>query len=176
MKIQIETTRLLLREFESSDAQDLYELNADPLVMRYTGDKPFGNTKDALSFIKDYNAYKKTGMGRWAVIEKESNNFLGWCGLKLHPGDFVDIGFRFKQQHWGKGYATEAATSCLEHGFINLKLSEIIGRAANENLPSIRVLEKLGMSYWKNDACESIIQAKYYKITQTQYFQLKSSY
>ena len=91
----IETPRLILREFTVDDAYKIWELNSDPEVIKYTGDPPFENVENARKFIENYEEYKKTGFGRWAVIKKDSNSFLGWCGLKLNEQNLVDIGFRF---------------------------------------------------------------------------------
>lgn len=115
----LHTKRLLLREFQLSDAEQLFALNADNEVMRYTGDAPFASLAETRSFIEKYDAYQKTGMGRWAVVLISSEQFIGWCGLKQHK-EFVDIGFRFFKKDWGKGYATEAANACLNFGFNTL--------------------------------------------------------
>lgn len=165
----IETERLLLREFCQTDASGLFELNSDPEVVRHTGDLPFSSISDAGDFIKAYNDYKKNGFGRWAVVVKDSDKFVGWCGLKLNEEAFVDIGFRFFQNEWGKGYATESALACLNYGFKHLNMDEIIGRASFENKASIRVLEKLGMTFWKTDDCKGIENSVYYKLTKTHY-------
>lgn len=147
MKI-LETQRLLLREFETHDAESLYLLNSDPDVIKYTGDPPFANVFEARSFIENYNQYKLYGFGRWAVIDKSTSLFMGWCGLKYGPStDETDIGFRFFKRCWNKGYATESAQACLEFGFGKLDRPSIIGRAMKENTASIRVLEKLGMAF-----------------------------
>ena len=69
----------------------------------------------------------------------------------------------------GKGYATESANATLEIGFNNLKIEEIIGRASLDNIASIRVLEKTGMSFWKKDSCKGIENSVYYKMNKTQY-------
>ncbi|MFI1771442.1 GNAT family N-acetyltransferase [Thalassobellus citreus] len=99
-------------------------------------------------FLENYDHYKKFGLGRWAVINKENNEFLGWCGLKFSEElNEYDIGFRFFKKHWNKGYATESAKSCVEYGLNKLKLHEIVGRAMTENKASIRVLEKIGLEY-----------------------------
>lgn len=147
MKI-IETNRFYLRTFQETDALHLFSLNSDCEVLKYTGDVPFETVDDALKFIKNYRAYLDFGMGRWAVILKENNAFLGWCGLKYNPKtEQVDLGFRFFQKYWNKGYATEAAQACIEYGFTKLKLQKIVGRAMQENKASIQVLTKVGMTY-----------------------------
>jgi len=84
MKI-ISTPRLLLREMTPEDAGNLYYLNLDPEVIRYTGDPPFDSILDAEIFLNRYDHYQKYGFGRWAVIRKLDNAFLGWCGLKYSP-------------------------------------------------------------------------------------------
>lgn len=147
MKIA-ETQRLILREFNVDDAAQMYALNNDPDVIRFTGDPPFANVAEARSFLENYDQYRKFGYGRWAVTDKISGEFLGWCGLKFDPSTGeTDIGFRFFKIHWNKGYATESARECLKNGFGKLKLERIIGRAMKENSASVKVLEKLGMAY-----------------------------
>jgi RimJ/RimL family protein N-acetyltransferase len=160
----LQSQRLIIREFEISDAEEFYKLNSDEEVIRYTGDSAFESVESARVFLSNYNEYEKNGYGRWAVIDKESKVYLGWCGLKYHKEGHTDIGFRFHKQYWGKGYATESAKAVIDYGFNTLGLSEIIGRASKENIASIRVLEKLGMEFWKRDTCEGIPNSVYYKI------------
>lgn len=149
MKPVIETQRCYLRELSLDDAQSFYDLNTDPEVVKYTGDNPFATIDDAKSFLENYNQYELYGFGRWAVIDKKTNAFLGWCGLKFSPeSDEVDLGFRFFRKYWNLGYATETAQACLEHGFNNLNLDTIIGRAMQANIGSVRVLEKIGMEFF----------------------------
>ena len=150
MKIIIETKRLYLREFLNVDGFCLYHLNKDPEVIQYTGDSPFNSVKKATVFIENYNDYKHNGYGRWAVCLKESHEFIGWCGLKKDTEtNEVDLGFRFYKKYWGRGYATEAALACVNYGFLQLNLSEIIGRAHIENNPSIEVLKKCNLKLKK---------------------------
>lgn len=146
MKIILETERLYLREFLIEDGFFFYHLNMDSDVIKYTGDSAFNSVKEATAFIENYSDYARNGFGRWAVCLKESNAFIGWCGLKKDTEiNEVDLGFRFFKKHWGKGYATEAALACVNYGFMQLHLSEIIGRAYIKNKPSIKVLEKCNL-------------------------------
>lgn len=150
----LETSRLFLREITADDAQNAYELNLDPEVIRYTGDKAFTSIEEAGNFLKAYDHYTKYGFGRWAVIHKDSQEFLGWCGLKYTIDlDEYDIGFRFFKKHWNKGYATESAKASLEFGFTTFKMKTIVGRAMHENIGSIKVLKKIGLEYWKENEC-----------------------
>ena len=150
----LETTRLVLRELTPDDSQDFFLLNSDPEVMRYTGDTPFDDVSEAHKMLSNYDQYRKYGVGRWAVIGKENGRFLGFCGLKYSADvDEYDIGFRFFREQWNKGYATEAAKACVDYAFNNINLNMIVGRAMKANTASIKVLSKIGLSYWKDDAC-----------------------
>lgn len=160
----IQTQRLILRPFEAQDASGLFDLNNDPEVLRYTGDVAFENLEAAEEFVRNYTVFADTKMGRWAVLKADSGEFVGWCGLKPHDEGYVDVGFRFLRKEWSKGYATESAIAMLDYGFEELNLNLIVGRVAAENLASVRVLEKLGMQYWKSSECHGLEDALWYKI------------
>jgi len=133
--------------FQEEDAADMFLLNHDPEVIKFTGDVPFASTDHARDFILNYRNYEKHGYGRLSVRLTSTHEYLGWCGLNFNDSTKeTDIGFRFLQKHWNKGYATEAATACLDDGF-QLGLTKIIGRVVKENKASIRVLKKLGMQF-----------------------------
>lgn len=161
MRYILETNRLILRELNLNDAKDFYDLNLNPNVIRYTGDSAFESIKEAETFLENYQDYLLNGYGRWAVINKFTNKFIGWCGLKFNKLDSeTDIGYRFFEYEWGKGYATESAIACLNYGFEKLSLRRIIGRAMKENYASIKVLEKIGLIYEKDtefDGKEAVI-------------------
>jgi RimJ/RimL family protein N-acetyltransferase len=149
-----ETERLILREMTPEDAANLYLLNSDPDVIRYTGDPPFRDIQDAENMLIHYEQYRKYGIGRWAVNDKFTNEFLGWCGLKYsEDSNEYDIGYRFFRKFWNKGYATESAGYCLQLGFKKFHIETILGRAMKANAASIRVFEKIGMSYLKDSGC-----------------------
>lgn len=140
-----ETERLYLREITEADAEEAYDLNGDPEVLRYTGDEPFDSIEQAGDFLKNYTHYKLYGFGRWAVIRKKDGAWLGWCGLKYSPEiNEHDIGYRFKRAYWNMGYATEAANVCLRLAFETFAIKELVGNVEIENSASIKVLEKLG--------------------------------
>jgi len=157
MKIILETERLYLREFLIGDGFFFYHLNKDPDVIKYTGNSAFTSLKEANIFIENYDDYKRNGFGRWAVCLKKSHEFIGWCGLKRDTdSNEVDLGFRFFKKHWGQGYATEAGLACVKYGFVQLNLSEIIGRAYVENKPSIEVLKKCNFKLKKTFLYDNI--------------------
>jgi len=144
----LETPRLLLREFLVEDAINIFELNSDAEVIRFTGDQPFASLGAAKLFLQGYSKYATDGYGRWAVLLKEHSTYLGWCGLNYSAGtDETDLGFRFMRRYWNQGFATEAAEGCLHFGFQQLRLNRIIGRAMTENTASVRVLQKIGMTF-----------------------------
>jgi ribosomal-protein-alanine N-acetyltransferase len=146
-----ETQRLLMREMTTDDAEYAYLLNLDPEVIQYTGDKSFESIDDARNFLTNYDHYKKYGYGRWALILKETNEYIGWCGLKYLPeANKNDVGFRLMKKYWNKGYATEAAIKSLELGFHRFNMESIVAHADIENHASIRVLEKIGMTFEKH--------------------------
>ncbi|MBV6442321.1 MAG: N-acetyltransferase [Haliscomenobacteraceae bacterium CHB4] len=153
MKIILETLRLILREVEESDLEGFFEMDSDPEVARYVGAPPVQHRQESLEIIRFVRShYILYGMGRWAVVLKETGEFLGWCGvrpmreMKVNGRtDFVDISFRFTRRYWGKGYATEAAKAALDYGFQVLGYTEICSFADIRNVASQRVLEKIGL-------------------------------
>ncbi|MCX2473988.1 GNAT family N-acetyltransferase [Pedobacter sp. MC2016-05] len=152
MSVTIETERLILRELEETDAKGMFDLDSDPAVHQFLGNKPVLTIEQSLADIAYIQQqYIESGIGRWAVIEKDSNQFAGWSGLKLiketynNHCNYYDLGYRFIKKFWGKGYATESAQASMKYGFDILKLNEIIGIADTENIASIKVLEKLGL-------------------------------
>ncbi len=163
MNKTLETKRLFLREFIMEDAEPFFHLNKNKEVIKYTGDNSFISIEEAKIFIQNYDAYEKSGFGRWAVVKKSSNAFIGFCGLKQHE-NYIDIGFRFFQEEWGNGYATESSKAVISYAFDVLGIDRLVGRVAQENLTSIRVLEKLGMTFYQDAECDGLEDAKYFEI------------
>lgn len=174
MTIITQTPRLVIREITVDDAQLVFDLNSNPNVTRYTSDPAFKNLEDAIELIKNViqKQYTDYGHGRWAVVLKSNNSFMGWCGLKYMPDiRQVDLGYRFMQEYWGNGYATEAAKESLRIGFNTFKYNEIIGRVMKPNVNSIKVLEKCGM-YFSHEADLHEHPAFVYKITKEEFNKL----
>ena len=143
----LETARLRLREMVEADVHDVYLLNSSPNVMRYLGSEPtLSSLEEALALLRSriFPQYQNYSVGRWAVILKDNDLFIGWCGLKYDPAaNEYDLGYRFIENYWGKGYATEAARGVLEYCRQHLVGRRIVGKAFIENVGSIRVLEKI---------------------------------
>jgi len=147
MKIVLETERLVVREWEPEDAGAAFAVCGDAEVMRYIGDgRPWADMRQSHEWIgRGREAYAARGWGRWAVVEKAGGEVVGSCGFGL-PSDAseVEFGYVFGRAHWGKGYATEAARACLRYGFERLGFDEVIASVDPLNLPSAKVLEKVG--------------------------------
>lgn len=149
MKTFIETNRFILREIIESDAQDFFELDSNPEVHKYLGNNPVTTIEQSLNAIKGIRKqYVENGIGRWAVVDKVTGELVGWSGLKYEEGirayGYYDLGYRLKEQHWGKGIATETAKASLKYGFENLGYNQISAAAHVENIGSNAVLKKVG--------------------------------
>jgi len=148
----IETSRLLLREFTLEDIADVYAFGSNEVVNRYTGDPLMESPAQARKVISDtwLVDYKTYGYGRWALIYKPEKKLIGFVGLKyLSDIQETDIGYRLLPDYWGKGIATEAAKEVLAYGQQTLGIKRIIGIAFPENIASCRVLEKIGLKWYK---------------------------
>ncbi|MFD2968564.1 GNAT family N-acetyltransferase [Sphingobacterium bambusae] len=151
MKIYAETERLILREIVPSDIEGMFELDSDPEVHKYLGNKPVQD-KQQIAAVIDFirKQYVDYGIGRWAIVDKETNEFMGWAGLKYVTEEtngqrnFYDLGYRLIRRHWGKGIATEAAQASLDYGFNDMKLEKLHGIADCQNVGSNKILVKIG--------------------------------
>ena len=96
--------------------------------------------------------YKDDGVGLWAMVLKSSRDLIGDCGIirqEVEQESLYEIGYHLRRDHWGQGYATEAATACRDWGFARLKCERMISLIRPENIPSQRVAERNGMTLWK---------------------------
>lgn len=166
----IETPRLLLRELIEDDIPGLYKLDSNPEVHRYLGNQPIKSMEESEAILRHVQKqYQENGIGRWAVIDKETKDFIGWSGLKYEQNlrlgfHYYDLGYRLRQEYWGKGIATEAATVFLEYGFNKLNLKEIYAAAHIENIASNKILRKLGFQFIEIFSYGEAI-CNWYKIT-----------
>jgi ribosomal-protein-alanine N-acetyltransferase len=148
----IETDRLYFREILESDEHGIFELDSDPNVHQYLGNqalKSIIQARDSIQFIRQQ--YIDNGIGRLAIIEKETDDFVGWGGFKFittkinEHQNYYDLGYRFIKRYWGKGYATESSKAAIEFGFKSLDLPVIHAIADIRNIQSRKVLEKCGL-------------------------------
>ena len=143
------TPRLQLRPFADGDLDDLYAMDSDDRVMRYLANGLKGRTREECARLLERmaaNALSRPGYGLLHASLRDGGHFVGGCGLfPLADSNDVEIAYRLPFASWGRGYATEMARAVLAHGFVNLGLTRIIGLTCPENVPSQRVLEKIGM-------------------------------
>ncbi len=157
MKINIETPRLLLREMRLEDAAGMFELDSNPNVLKYIYHPPQTHISESVKVIEYVlEQYEAFGIGRWAMILKETGEFVGWTGLKMMTKsmnghvNYLDLGYRLCERFWGQGYATESAIASRDYAFDVLKAEKICGITALENLGSQRILKKVGMTQLEN--------------------------
>jgi RimJ/RimL family protein N-acetyltransferase len=145
----LETDRLVLRGWRAADRAPFAALNADPLVMEHFPSTLSRAESDALvARIEDH--FARHGFGLWAVEAPGAADFVGFVGLSIprFEASFtpcVEVGWRLACEHWGRGYAPEAARAALGFGFERAGLDEILSFTVPANAKSRRVMEKIGM-------------------------------
>ncbi|MBL4630288.1 MAG: GNAT family N-acetyltransferase [Paraglaciecola sp.] len=154
------TTRLSFRLMTEQDGELLFELDQDPAVMQYlTGGKPTSRDTISKVFIPRMLSYRNPdkGWGLWQVNINEPQQFIGW--VLVRPMAFfsenpewhnLELGWRFKQSSWGKGYAFEAANTIKNALIEQGNISHLSATALAENSASIKLMEKLDMRYLKS--------------------------
>lgn len=149
--MHLKTNRLILRKFEETDDERMFLLDSNPEVMKYIGMPPVSDINESKKIIELIRQqYIDNGVGRLAVVEKDSGLLIGWSGLKLLTQEIngyknvYDLGYRFLPEFWGKGYALEAAKASLDFGFNDLNIDTIYAHAHSENEGSNHILRKLG--------------------------------
>ena len=145
----LQTLRLDLREFVAGDADDLWQLDQDPAVMRYIGDgKVSSRARITASMRRIPRVYRIwPGLGSWRASRRDTGAYIGWFTLKYVPDTVeVEIGYRLLREAWGQGFATEGASELVRYGFDTVGLYRIIGLTHRDNVASQRVLMKAGLS------------------------------
>jgi RimJ/RimL family protein N-acetyltransferase len=149
------TERLLLRRWRPTDREPFAALNADPLVMKHFPSTLSRQESDAL--VERVEAtFEQNGFGPWAIEVPNIAPFIGFVGLSIprfqaHFTPCVEIGWRIAAEYWNRGYASEAARAVLSAGFDVFQLEEIVSFTVPANLPSRRVMEKIGMRHAEAD-------------------------
>jgi RimJ/RimL family protein N-acetyltransferase len=148
---QLHTPRLLLRQWRAEDLSPLAQMSADPQVMRYF---PACLTRaESAAIIRRCQAhFARHGFGLWALERKDTGAFIGFAGLghigfEAHFTPAIEIGWRLGREHWGQGFASEAAREVLRYGFDQLGTHRIVAFTAEGNLPSRRVMQAIGMRH-----------------------------
>jgi len=176
----LQTSRLIIREILPSDLEGMYELDSNPNVHKYLGNKPVTSKQQCAEAITNIRQqYLDLGIGRWAMIEKNTGNFIGWTGFKFNTEEecgrvnFLDLGYRLKEEFWGNGFASEGAIASMDWIFENWDHDTIIGMAMVANKASNHILNNtIGMRLtdhfeWENEPC------LFYEITKEEWLNRK---
>ncbi|HEY0380552.1 MAG TPA: GNAT family N-acetyltransferase [Pyrinomonadaceae bacterium] len=144
---EIETNRLLLRQFTLADLGALAHIFADPEVVKHLGSGQPASTAETETALQSIIAHwGRHGFGRWAAVHKRSRELVGYGGLRSFHGE-PELVYLLKKSHWRRGLATEMARACLKFGFEELGFERIIAMAKTANVASHRVMEKAGLCF-----------------------------
>lgn len=143
----LETERLYLRQMEQSDYNNLCQILKNSEVM-YAYEHSFSNEEVQNWLDNQLDRYKKFGFGLWAVILKQSKEFIGQTGLTMQDfngNQVLEIGYLFNKNYWHKGYATEAAIACKKYAFNTLGYNRVYSIIRDNNIASQNVAKRNGM-------------------------------
>ena len=145
----LETERLYLKKMSLEHNDGLYCLLSDLNIVKYTEDVLVSDLAQIKTIIDiNQHLYKQFGFGKWIVINKQTNQFVGLCGFKYYQSlNKIALSYAFLKDQWHKGFATEASKAALNYAFNDLKINSIIAWSTPDNLASLKVLEKLGFSF-----------------------------
>jgi [ribosomal protein S5]-alanine N-acetyltransferase len=164
----LETKNLLLREFTINDLEAFAQILSKEEVMRFSLSGPLKKEQ-----AKDYlqkrilDHYLKYGYGLYAVLCKADQKLIGLVGLitqVIDGEEIIELGYRLDPGYWGKGYATEAGEKVLQFAFEVLKTDRVISIIDPRNIRSLKVAERIGMTYWKDHVFHGF-EVKIYVLT-----------
>jgi RimJ/RimL family protein N-acetyltransferase len=144
------TSRLRLRSWRDEDLDPFAALNADPRVMRHF-QAPLTRDESDLMAARIRERMSDQAFGLWAVEVPGTADFIGYVGLSVpgftaHFTPCVEVGWRLAFDHWGRGYASEAARAALAHAFSSLRMEEVVSFTVPANLRSIGVMQRIGLT------------------------------
>ena len=142
------TDRLDLRELTDADLPALREILHDPVAMAaYEG---AFSAEESLAWLRRMQQrYRDDGFGMWAVILRDTGEFVGQCGItrqQIDADEVIEVGYLFQRRHWHRGYAVEAATACRDWAFLTLDIEDLYAKVRSTNVASINVAIRLGMT------------------------------
>jgi RimJ/RimL family protein N-acetyltransferase len=145
----ISTPRLLLRRWKESDAAVFVAMNGDPEVMKFYP-RGYSERESREMIERIESSFNKLGFGLFAVENRSTREFIGYTGFSVPAFSSwftpcVEIGWRYRKEAWGNGYATEAARACLEHGFGELGFDKVFSFTSPLNVNSEKVMQRIGM-------------------------------
>jgi [ribosomal protein S5]-alanine N-acetyltransferase len=146
--MNLETDRLVLSTWQTSDWLALRPIATDVEVMRYiTGGVPWAEERIQLFVNRQVELFSERGFCRWKLLTKPAREMIGFCGVGFW-GDGLEpeIGWWLAREYWGRGLATEAARAALQDAFERAGLTRVISVARPANTASTRIMEKLGLT------------------------------
>ena len=148
--LRLETERLYFREMTMADYADIREILQNEQVMKNVRGFIYTDEEVRSWIRKQMDRYRKYGFGKWVLLRKGTDEFVGVCGISMQDlgdGEVPEVGYFLKEEYWNNGFATEAGARCMEYAFGELGFSEIFSLISIDNMASRRVAVKLGMSF-----------------------------
>ena len=171
--MKFETKRLILRPITQDDFDNWYAILSDAeTMMHYPA--PYDNAGVQRWINWTLDNYDRYGFGLWAMILKESGEFIGDCGITMQNinGQLLpEIGYHLNKAHWRKGYASEAARKCMEYAFETLHFPAVYSYMTTANIASSGVAIKNGMQLIEEYDDEHGVPHSVYAITQDEWLQ-----
>jgi RimJ/RimL family protein N-acetyltransferase len=147
--MQLETQRLIMRDFRDDDWPTVAAYWADPRYQRYYPENQRHEETVRALIGRFVAAQAEQPRQRWqlALVTRDGGRLIGNCGIRVNDPDLreANIGYELNPEFWGQGYASEAARAILRFGFEELGLHRVWAECVADNAGSVRVLEKLGM-------------------------------
>jgi [ribosomal protein S5]-alanine N-acetyltransferase len=168
--VNLETERLILQPWDSTDWTTFRPIATDPEVMRYiTGGVPWTDELIQSFVDRQVKLYRERGFCRWKLIERKTGDLIGFCGAGIwRDAPDLEIGWWLARAYWGRGLATEAATLALRDIFEGVKLERVMSIARPANTASTRIMQKLGLQFEREFESEGVSLVQY-GITRSQY-------
>lgn len=176
--MQLETERLIIREFVPEDLEAVHAYASDPLVTRYMiwGPNTEAETREYIRSMIDMQNQSPRQSYELAVVLRDTGQVLGGCGIHLTGPRQGEIGYCFNPLFWKRGYTSEAAAALLRLGFGEFGLHRIYATCRPDNIASAKVMQKIGMRYeghlrehmwhkgaWHDSYLYSILEHEYWQ-------------
>lgn len=162
-----ETERLLVRELEEEDFDSFHEMQHNPNVLKYVIGRGFTeaeNRKQLRGCIEKYDN-PDNDFWVWAVVRKSDNAFVGTCAvIGDEEENSNEIGYRFLEKYWGKGFGTEICDGLIEHCLSNMKIHSLFATVDIRNVGSVKILDKSRLPFIKEYLNEDGVLDRFYKI------------
>lgn len=164
--MQLETDRLILREFVEEDWKEVLAYQSDPLYLRYYhwSDRSPGHVRAFVQMFLEFQKEQPRTKFQLATVLKENDQLIGNCGIRINNQELreANIGYELSSQFWGQGLATEAAQAILRFGFEELGMHRIYATTLAANIGSAKVLAKLGMRLEARELEKEFIKGRWY--------------